>query len=153
MFYAGSLLFVLPFWLLMIGLPGWRGTRYLLSSSLVLAPLPALYAILVVVFWRDLVALFANPTLPVLTDILGQPRGATICWVHLLAFDFFVGRWQYLDSQERGFSPLAMAPVMWATFLVGPFGLLLYLGLCAASGRPTDPKNGENQAISGQIRN
>jgi hypothetical protein len=65
--------------------------------------------------------------------LLGSPEGATIAWVHFLAFDLFVGRWIYLDSQERRLSPLLMAPVLFLTLMLGPFGFLFYLVLRAVA--------------------
>jgi len=57
----------------------------------------------------------------------GSPVGATIAWLHFLAFDLFVGRWIYLDGRERGVSGRVMAPVLFLTLMVGPCGFLLYL--------------------------
>jgi hypothetical protein len=48
-------------------------------------------------------------------------------WVHYLAFDLFVGGWEVRDAQRRGVPHLLMVPVLVATFLFGPGGLLLYL--------------------------
>ncbi|MBY0527721.1 MAG: DUF4281 domain-containing protein [Gemmataceae bacterium] len=141
-FAVGSLL-VLPFWLLMIGLPGWSGTRRLMRSTLPLVPLPVLYALLLALHIPELFGLLeavaANPSkspLSVLAELLGTPEGATVAWLHMLALDLFVGRWAYLDSQERGLHALAMAPVLWATFLFGPIGLMLYLLLRASIPSP-----------------
>jgi ABA4-like protein len=129
--FAASSLLVLPFWLLMIGLPGWRGTRKLMESYWVLLPIPLLYVVLLFFSWRGLEKLIADPRLPTLAEILGRPEGALIGWVHFLAFDLFVGRWEYLDSQERRYPPILVAPALWATLLVGPLGLLLYLAIRA----------------------
>ena len=60
---------------------------------------------------------------------LGEPAGATIGWVHFLAFDLFVGRWAYLDSRERSISAWLMAPVLFFTLMFGPMGFVLYLVL------------------------
>ena len=57
------------------------------------------------------------------------PDGATIGWVHFLAFDVFVARWAYLDSQARSLSAWLMAPVLFLTLMLGPMGLLVYLVL------------------------
>jgi len=124
-----SSLAVLPFWLLMIGLPFWSVTRTVIGSPLVLLPLPVLYVALLIVHWPLLLRLIETPTLTGVAFVLGEPGGALIAWIHILAFDFFVGRWLYLDSQERGIHFLAMAPVLWLTLLVGPVGLLAYLVL------------------------
>lgn len=132
-FTLASLL-VLPVWLLMIGLPGWSGTRRLMASTLTLWPLPLLYVALFALYGREFASLLQTLALDpngsihgLVADILGSREGAAVAWVHLLAFDLFVGRWAYLDSQERRIHPLAMTPILWATFLLGPVGLLLYL--------------------------
>lgn len=125
--FALSTLLVLPFWLLMIGLPQWRLTRSLMASPYVLLPLPVLYLVLVGLHWDLLVYLVTHPDLKGVAVALGRPEGALIGWLHILALDFFVGRWIYLDSQERGLHVLAMAPVLWATLLMGPLGLVMYL--------------------------
>jgi hypothetical protein len=124
-----SALVVAPFWLLMIGLPGFRFTQVVLRSPWVLLPLPLLYTVLLVAHGDRFVYLVVDPTLHGLMQVLGSPAGALIAWVHVLAFDLFVGRWIYLDSQDRGVASLAVVPVLWLTLLVGPVGLLAYLVL------------------------
>src|SRR5262249_1035541 len=69
----------------------------------------------------------ARPTLDGVAALLGSPEGATIAWVHFLAFDLFVGRWIYLDSRDRRLSPLLMAPILFFTLILGPLGFLRYL--------------------------
>ncbi len=68
-----------------------------------------------------------NPTLDTVATLLGSEAGATIGWVHFLAFDLFVGRWAYLDSQKRSISAWLMAPILYFTLMLGPIGFLLYL--------------------------
>lgn len=53
-------------------------------------------------------------------------------WVHYLAFDLFVGGWIAARADALGVSRLVQAPILLATFLFGPIGLLLWWG--AASG-------------------
>jgi hypothetical protein len=139
-FTIGSLL-VLPFWLLMIGLPGWEGTRRLMRSPWPLIPLPVLYAVLLVMHVPLFLEILTSPgksLLTLLADLLSTEVGATIAWIHLLAFDLFVGRWEFLDSHERRIPPLAMTPILWATFLFGPIGLLLYLAVRSLSAPPAE---------------
>jgi hypothetical protein len=69
----------------------------------------------------------ASPTLDGVRDLLGTADGAAAAWAHMIAFDLFVGRWAYLDSQVRGIPALVMAPVLLLTILLGPLGLLVYL--------------------------
>lgn len=52
-------------------------------------------------------------------------------WVHYLAFDLFVGIWIAERADALGIHRLLQAPVLVATFLFGPIGLLLHVGLAA----------------------
>lgn len=138
LFFA-SLLAVLPFWFLMIGLPTWPAVRWIVGSPWVLVALPFLYAIMLVCYWGDLGDLMFHPTLEVFARILGQPAGATICWMHLLAIDFFVGRWAYLDSRERGLKPWLASLALAGIFLAAPLGLLVYLAIRGFDGCQKPP--------------
>jgi hypothetical protein len=137
-------LFVLPFWFLMIVAPHWKLTFRLLKSPLiVIAPILA-YVILVLPQIVTLLPKVMGPKLPEIAALLGTPSGATIAWMHFLAFDLFVGRWAYLDSRERGISAWIMAPILFFILMLGPFGFLLYLCVSAV-------KNvGQTSAYSGQ---
>jgi apolipoprotein N-acyltransferase len=126
---------VLPFWLLMILLPRARVTERVMRAPVASVLLALLYAALVLPRMGTLLPLLARPELPGVAALLGTPEGATIGWVHFLAFDLFVGRWAYLDSRERGVSAWAMAPVLLLTLLFGPLGLLAYLGVRALAGQ------------------
>ncbi|MEL6528609.1 MAG: ABA4-like family protein [Pseudomonadota bacterium] len=53
--------------------------------------------------------------------------GVTIGWTHYLAFDLFVGVWIARDADAKFFSRWLQAPILLATFLVGPIGLLIWL--------------------------
>ncbi|TGQ30425.1 DUF4281 domain-containing protein [Mesorhizobium sp. M00.F.Ca.ET.216.01.1.1] len=50
-------------------------------------------------------------------------------WLHYLAFDLFVGNWIIEDGLTRRINRFALIPCLGLTFLFGPAGLLLYLGL------------------------
>ncbi|MDB5695124.1 MAG: rane protein [Sphingomonas bacterium] len=50
-------------------------------------------------------------------------------WTHYLAFDLFVGCWIAADADRRGVRRWAQAPVLLATFLAGPVGLLVWFVL------------------------
>lgn len=54
-------------------------------------------------------------------------------WTHYLAFDLLIGGWEVRDAQSRGISHLLVVPALILTFLVGPAGFLLYLGIRAAT--------------------
>ena len=54
-------------------------------------------------------------------------------WLHYLAFDLLVGRWEAQDAASRGLSPWLTAPCLLLTFMFGPAGWLLYMSLRSAS--------------------
>jgi Domain of unknown function (DUF4281) len=126
--FSLSSLSAIPFWLLMIFAPRWIWTRKVLGSPFVILPAAILYIVLV---FPNIVSSFptlANPKLETIQTLLGSSAGATISWVHFLAFDLFVGRWAYLDSLERKIHPLVMAPILFLILMFGPLGFVLYLG-------------------------
>jgi len=55
-------------------------------------------------------------------------------WLHYLAFDLLVGRWEAQDAASRGLSPWLTAPCLLLTFMFGPAGWLLYMSLRSVSG-------------------
>jgi hypothetical protein len=94
-------------------------------------PAALLYAVLAAPQLKTLWGELSNPSLAGIAMLLGTPEGATIGWVHFLAFDLFVGRWAYLDSREHGFTAWLVSPVLFVVFMFGPMGLLLYLAMRA----------------------
>ena len=124
-------LFVLPFWFLMIVAPHWRVTSQILKSPFVIIAPVIAYVILVLPQIASLLPIVLGPKLPEIAALLATPQGATIAWMHFLAFDLFVGRWAYLDSRELGISAWLMAPILFFILMLGPFGFLLYLCVSA----------------------
>jgi hypothetical protein len=129
---------VLPFWLLMMVLPHWRWTQRIMRSPLISALPATLYTLLVLPRLGEVWPAVTNPRLPEIAALLGSPAGATMAWVHFLAFDLLVGRWMYLESRERAISAWLMAPILFFTLMLGPLGFLLYLILGATVGRCND---------------
>ena len=62
-------------------------------------------------------------------SIFASDAGVTIGWTHYLAFDLFVGLWITRDADAKGISRWVQAPILLATFMAGPLGLLLWLGI------------------------
>ena len=124
-----SNLLVMPFWLLMIFLPGWRWTQRIMRSLWPIVVLAGIYAVVLLSQIGDAAGSLLNPSLDGIASLLGTPAGAAAGWVHFLAFDLFVGRWAYLDSRTRGISAWLVAPTLFFVLMAGPLGLLLYLAL------------------------
>lgn len=47
-------------------------------------------------------------------------------WIHYLAFDLFVGLWIAEKADRAALSRLIQAPILIATFMFGPLGLLMF---------------------------
>lgn len=60
-------------------------------------------------------------------SIFASQGGTVVGWTHYLAFDLFVGLWIARDADQKGVGRLWQVPVLAATFLAGPVGLLAWL--------------------------
>jgi hypothetical protein len=60
-------------------------------------------------------------------NLFKSPRSVLIGWIHYLAFDVIIGLFLLKNSQHYGISHWLMIPCLFATFMFGPLGLLLYL--------------------------
>jgi Domain of unknown function (DUF4281) len=59
--------------------------------------------------------------------LFASDGGVVIGWTHYLAFDLFTGMWIASDADNKGFGRLIQLPVLFATFMAGPVGLLSWL--------------------------
>ncbi len=137
--FSLSSLLVMPFWALMILLPGWRWSERIVRSPLIAAPAAIPYAALVLPRFPEVFAAVVSPDLAGIAAPLASDAAVTIAWVHFLAFDLFVGRWAYLDARSRSIHPLIMAPVLFLVLILGPVGFLLYLLVRSLFGTRPDP--------------
>src|SRR4051812_16963379 len=48
-------------------------------------------------------------------------------WLHYLAFDLLVGRWEVRDASDRMIAPWLVAPCLALTFMFGPAGWMSYI--------------------------
>jgi hypothetical protein len=127
---------ILIFWLLLIVAPGWRVTRILVHSVAIPVVLGLTYIWLFA--WAAASGLPAGASFSSLhgvTAFFSSPLALTAGWVHYLVFDLFIGAWETRDAQRRGISHLLVVPCLIVTLLVGPVGLLLYLGMRAILGK------------------
>ena len=118
--------------------PRWSWTARIVSSPWSTLPAALLYAVLVAPLIPSSFADIANPTLDGIVALLSTPRGATVAWVHFLAFDYFVGRWAYLDARERGVPALLMSPILFVVLMFGPLGYCLYLAASSRWPKPSE---------------
>lgn len=111
-------------WLLLITLPKWKVTQWLIKYAAVPLLLAVIYCIYVAGFFsvhgggfgsiQEVRTLFSNDNL-----LLAG-------WVHYLAFDLLIGFSIIQSAQTRAVSHWLVIPCLVLTFMFGPCGYLLY---------------------------
>ncbi len=115
----------MPMWILMILVPKWKVTRFLIDFKVVPLLLSMIYAIYIVQAiqiggWMDFGSLAS------VMELFTEENAVLAGWVHYLAFDLIVGMWMIDQNRKLGIHPILMAPCLFATFMFGPIGLLLF---------------------------
>ncbi len=78
-------------------------------------------------------------TLAGVQALFDSQGGATIGWIHYLAFDLFVGIWVARNADRHGYLRIVQVPILFFVLMAGPLGLTLYLLLrLTCKGRPED---------------
>ena len=117
-------------WAALILAPRWPA---LLSAILYLAVggLCALYAALLISVLSGFVPAGDGgadfTTIEGVRSIFGSDVGVVIGWTHYLAFDLFAGLWIARDADAKFFARWIQAPILLATFIAGPLGLIIWL--------------------------
>lgn len=120
-------------WVALILLPRWPTllTFILYLGVGLLCAIYAVFLVSIVGGWIDPVGpadTAANfSTIEGVRNIFLSDGGVTVGWTHYLAFDLFVGLWIAKDADAKGFNRKVQAPILLATFLAGPVGLLVWL--------------------------
>ena len=122
---------VLPGWLLLVFAPRWKWTARFICALVIPVLLGLLYLYIILVHWRGSEGGFGS--LGQVSDLFQSPWLLLAGWVHYLAFDLFIGAWEVRDAQRERIHHLLVIPCLFLTFMFGPIGLLLYLGLRAGT--------------------
>ena len=120
----------MPMWILMIVLPKWKPTRFLIDYKIIPLLLSVLYAIYIV-FAMQIGGGMDFGSLSSVMALFTEENAVLAGWVHYLAFDLLVGMWMIDQNKKLGIHPLLMAPCLFATFMLGPVGFLLFMLLRA----------------------
>ena len=76
-------------------------------------------------------------TLAGVQALFDSQGGATIGWIHYLAFDLLVGIWVARNADRHGYLRIVQIPILFFVFMAGPLGLVMYLILrLTCKGRP-----------------
>lgn len=118
-------LLVFPQWLLMVFLPKWKGTDWLLKYQIIPAFLVIIYSVFL--FSTGEIEGGGFGSLQKVKMLFTVDNGVLAGWVHYLAFDLLVGSWILKNSQQRQVHHLAVVPCLFLTFMAGPIGWGLYM--------------------------
>jgi hypothetical protein len=111
-------------WLLLIFAPRWGALIAFIRFTLIGA-LSLTYAVLVFVYFFRVEGGGFGSIAEVRALFMSDPV-LVAGWVHYLAFDLFIGTWIAVEADKRGYNRLLQAPMLVATFMFGPLGLLLF---------------------------
>jgi hypothetical protein len=114
-------------WLLLIVLPRKRWVADFVSGAAIPAVLSVLYIVIIALQFFGSAGGFSS--LPEVALLFSNPWLLLAGWIHYLAFDLLVGSWEARDARDRGIRHMFVVPCLILTFLFGPAGWLLYLGI------------------------
>jgi hypothetical protein len=105
-----------------------------LTARWVVVPLCLLYLLFLLTHLKA-IPTDAGYTLDAIGRFFDKPVLLLVGWIHYLVLDLFVGSWEAEHSEKAGVPHALLVPCLFATFMIGPLGLLLYLGVAAWRGR------------------
>jgi hypothetical protein len=120
-------------WVLLIVLPGRAWVNRLVAGVAVPAAFAVVYTVIIAMRFFGSEGGFSS--LPDVARLFMNPWLLLAGWIHYLAFDLLVGSWEARDARERGVNHLLVIPCLIMTFMFGPAGWLLYLGVRSRVGR------------------
>lgn len=128
----------LPMWILLILLPKWKATRFLVDFKVIPLLLALVYAFYI---FQSLQAGGAMDfgSLESVMELFTKEKAVLAGWVHYLAFDLLVGMWIVNQNRTLGIHQLLLAPCLFLTFMLGPVGFLLFM-IIRAIRKNTNPE-------------
>lgn len=124
--FSISGMLAMPMWILMIFLPKWKVTRFLIDFKIIPLLLSIIYAIYIFISIRQ-GGMMDFGSLASVMQLFTVENAVLAGWVHYLAFDLVVGMWMLDQNKELKIHPAVMAPCLFGTFMFGPIGFLLFM--------------------------
>jgi hypothetical protein len=128
--FSAATMLAMAGWLALLVAPRTPWITWRLAGIAIPAALATLYVVLLAVHAPGAEGGFSS-----LADVaaLFRTEGVLLAgWIHYLAFDLFIGAWICRHGAAEGINPWLLRLCLPPTFLAGPAGLLLFLGLRAA---------------------
>ena len=124
--FSISGMLAMPMWILMIFLPKWKVTRFLIDFKIIPLLLSIIYAIYIFISIRQ-GGMMDFGSLASVMQLFTVENAVLAGWVHYLAFDLVVGMWMLDQNKELKIHPVLMGPCLFGTFMFGPIGFLLFM--------------------------
>jgi hypothetical protein len=122
-------------WVLLLLLPRRRWAHWQVAGLLIPGLLGLLYVVLLALHAPGTDGAFSS--LAGVRALFARDGLLLAGWVHFLAFDLFIGAWMCRRATAENLAWWQFYPALPLTFLLGPAGLLVFLGLRAARRRAT----------------
>jgi hypothetical protein len=128
-------------WIALFASPWIGRRRAVLAARWVLVPLCLLYLLMLSTHLKA-VPTDAGYTLAAVARFFEKPVLLLAGWIHYLVLDLFAGSWEAEHAERAGVSHALLLPCLFATLMIGPLGLLLYLAIVAwKSRRPGEARD------------
>ncbi len=121
-------LMAMPMWLLLIVLPKWKVTRFLIDYKIIPLALSLIYAIYIFIAITTGGGMDFG-SLESVMALFTKENAVLAGWVHYLAFDLLVGMWIIDQNRTLKIHQLLIAPCLVGTFMLGPVGFLLFMAM------------------------
>lgn len=119
-------LIAMPMWLLMVILPNWKVTRFLIDFKVIPIVLSIFYLVYIVISMRQGGGMDFS-SLDSVMKLFTIENAVIAGWVHYLAFDLLVGMWILDQNRSLGLHHLLIIPCLLGSFMLGPVGFLLFM--------------------------
>lgn len=128
LFSASSILAMLG-WIILLASPLIPRIAQIASGVIIPGLLSIIYVALIFAFWSRSEGGFDS--LAGVMQLFTFQEAALAGWIHFLAFDLFLGAWEVRTARREGIAFYLVIPCLALTFMFGPIGFLLFLGLRA----------------------
>ncbi len=113
-------------WVLLIFLPKWKATRFLIDYKVVPILLSIIYAVYIIQAIQ-IGGMMDFGSLSSVMALFTEENAVLAGWVHYLAFDLLVGMWILDQNKIHKIHHLLIVPCLLGAFMFGPIGFLLFI--------------------------
>ena len=116
-------------WVVLIFFPRKLQLLNMLPKYIIPSLLSLTYAVLIMLYFFNTPGGFS--TFQAVKTLFQTDSLLLAGWLHFLAFDLFIGAWIANKADSLGMSRLFQVPILFATFMLGPLGFIIFIGIRA----------------------